>query len=102
MTNSETHDSDAKERDGHGSGHHKFQLIINKKPYEWDHQLITGAEIKRLAGSPPDWVVNEHIPGPGEEPEIADGQKVDLDLKAPPPGVKKFTTRKPTTSPGAR
>jgi len=40
------------------------------------------------------------VPGPGEDPEIGDGQKVDLDEKAPPPGIKKFTTRKPTTAPG--
>jgi hypothetical protein len=77
-----------------------FKLIVNKKPKDWPEQFITGSQIKTLAESPPDWVVNQTVPGPGEDPEIADGQKVDLDEKAPPPGVKKFTTRKPTTAPG--
>jgi hypothetical protein len=80
---------------------HEFELIVNKVPKKWPQQLITGAEIKRLAESPADWVVNQIMPGPGEDPAVADDQKVDLDQKAPPPGVKKFTTRKPTTSPGS-
>jgi hypothetical protein len=80
---------------------HEYQLIVNKKQHTWAHQFITGSQIKTLAGSPADWVVNQHVPGPGEEPEIGDSQRVDLDPKAPPPGEKKFTTRKPTTSPGA-
>lgn len=79
---------------------HDFKLIVNKKPETWPHQFITGAEIKKLADSPADWVVNQIVPGPGEDPEIDDAQKVDLSEQAPPPGVKKFTTRKPTTSPG--
>jgi len=79
---------------------HEFELIVNKQPKKWPEQFITGSQIKELAGSPSDWVVNQIVPGPGEDPEIQDDQKVDLDPKAPPPGTKKFTTRKPTTSPG--
>ena len=78
-----------------------FKLIVNKKEHPWPHEFIDGAEIKKLAESPADWIVNQIVPGPGEDPEIGDNQKVDLSEKAPPPGVKKFTTRKPTTSPGA-
>lgn len=78
----------------------EYELIVNKKPEKWPQQFITGAQIKVLAGSPVDWVVNQVVPGPGEDPEIADGQSVDLDNAALPHGVKKFTTRKPTTSPG--
>lgn len=33
------------------------------------------------------------------DPEIADAQTVHLDEKAEPKGIKRFTTRKPTTSP---
>jgi hypothetical protein len=80
--------------------HREFELIVNKKPHKWKAQFITGAEIKRLAESPSDWVVNQLIDGPGEDPEIGDSQKVDLDPKSRPLGVKKFSTRKPTTSPG--
>lgn len=78
----------------------EYSLIINKKQHEWDQRLINGAQIKELAGSPKDWVVNQIVPGPGEDPEVKDDQKVDLDKKAEPEGEKKFTTRKPTTSPG--
>lgn len=79
---------------------HEFELIVNKLPKKWGEQFITGGQIKVLAGSPADWVVNQIVPGPGEDPEIGDTEKVDLDPKAQPPGVKRFTTRKPTTSPG--
>lgn len=78
----------------------EFPLIINKKEHRWPDELISGADIKRLAESPTDWVVNQIVPGPGEDPEIGNEQKVDLSEKALPPGIKKFTTRKPTTSPG--
>ena len=66
----------------------------------WPEQFITGKQILQLAGSPADWVVNELVPGPGEDPEIGLEQRVDLDLKAEPEGVKKFQTRKPKTNPG--
>lgn len=79
---------------------HQFKLIVNKINKEWPEQLITGNQIKSLADSPADWVVNQIVPGPGEAPQIGNDQKVDLDEKAPPPGVKRFTTRKPTTTPG--
>jgi hypothetical protein len=80
---------------------HEYELIINRKPHKWPKEEITGAEIKKLAGSPYDWVVNQIVDGPGEDPEITDLQSVHLDPKAPPPGVKRFTTRKPKTAPGA-
>lgn len=77
-----------------------FKLIVNKAEKDWPEQFINGSQIKVLAGSPPDWVVNQIVSGPGEDPEIGDTQLVDLDEKAPPNGRKRFTTRKPTTSPG--
>lgn len=89
--------------EGHGKGDDKgkkYKLIVNKDEQEWGQQFITGTEIKVLAGSPADWVVNQKVPGAGEDPEIGNDQKVDLDLQAEPHGVKRFTTRKPTTSPG--
>jgi hypothetical protein len=74
-----------------------FELQINRKPYQWPNALISGAEIKNLSQSPADFVVNQIIDGPGEDPEIADGQQVDLSK----PGIEKFITRKPKTTPGA-
>lgn len=84
----------------HSAKDKPFKLIVNKQEKEWNEQFISGAEIKTLSGSPSDWVVNQKVPGPGDDPEIADTQKVDLDQQAEPKGIKRFTTRKPATSPG--
>lgn len=80
--------------------HHQYTLIINKKEDKWPDQLISGADILRLAGSPDNWVVNQVTTGPGIDSEIGPDQKVDLDPQAEPKGIKRFTTRKPATSPG--
>lgn len=78
----------------------EFKLMVNKIEKAWGEQFINGAQILTLAGSPQDWVVNQLVPGGGEDPEIAPTKKVDLDLKAEPEGIKKFQTRKPKTNPG--
>jgi Multiubiquitin len=78
-----------------------YHLIVNKKENKWSEQHITGAQILDLAGSPKDWVVNELVPGPGEDPEIPPSEPVDLDEKAEPKGIKRFQTRKPKTNPGS-
>lgn len=78
-----------------------YKLIVNKIPKEWPEQFITGAQIRTLAGSPDTWVVNQKTSAQGPDPEIADTQRVDLSEKADPPGIKRFVTRKPTTTPGA-
>jgi hypothetical protein len=80
--------------------HPAYKLIVNKDEKDWPERFIKGSQILQLAGSPPDWVVNELVPGPGEDPEIGPEQSVDLDLQAEPKGVKKFQTRKPSTNPG--
>lgn len=84
------------------NGHDKaFHLIVNKQEKEWNNRTITGRQIKHLAGSPSEYVVNEIISGPAEDPEIGDDQEVDLEENVEPKGIKRFTTRKPTTSPGS-
>ncbi|HMG47889.1 MAG TPA: multiubiquitin domain-containing protein [Allosphingosinicella sp.] len=80
-----------------GKNPKEFELQVNRKPYKWPDASVTGAEIKTLAGSPPDFVVNQIVDGPGEDPEISDNQPVDLSK----PGIEKFVTRKPKTTPGA-
>ncbi|ESY77898.1 hypothetical protein X739_32445 [Mesorhizobium sp. LNHC220B00] len=72
-----------------GSQGHTFDLIVNRSEYKWATETITGAQIKQLAGSPQDWVVNQIVPGPGEDPEIGENQSVHLEEKAPPPGRKR-------------
>jgi hypothetical protein len=81
---------------------HEYELIVNKKEYKWPNEEITGAEIKKLAGSPEEWVVNEIVGGSGEDPEIGNQQPVNLNPEAPPKGIKRFITRKPKTAPGSR
>lgn len=76
------------------------KLIVNKENKTWPERYITGRQILELAGSPADWIVNQLVPGAGEDPEIGPDQKVDLDPKAEPEGIKKFQTRKPKTNPG--
>jgi hypothetical protein len=78
----------------------EFHLIVNTGEHKWANQTITGREILNLAGSPADWVVNQLVPGPGEDPEIGLDQSIDLSPQAEPQGVKRFQTRKPKTNPG--
>lgn len=70
-----------------------YKIKINRQNYDWPHPTITGSQIKQLANSPADWVVNQKVSGPGEEPEIGDNQAVDLTG----PGPEQFTTRAPST-----
>ena len=84
-----------------GDEKNQYKLIVNKIPKDWPEQFISGADILTLAESPADWVVNQLVPGPGPDPEIAPTQKVDLSLHAEPEGIKRFQTRKPSTNPGA-
>lgn len=78
-----------------------YDLIVNRARKDWPNPTINGTDIKKLAGSPDDWVVNQRYPGPGDDPEIANDQDVQLDHQADPKGIKQFTTRKPKTAPGA-
>ena len=78
-----------------------YKLIVNKVEKSWSDRYINGSQILQLAGSPSEWVVNQLVPGSGEDPEIAPTQSVDLDLQAEPHGVKRFSTRKPKTNPGS-
>lgn len=82
--------------------HHPYKLIVNKEEKDWPERYIKGRQILELAGSPPDWVVNELVAGPGEDPEIGPDQSVDLGFESEPKGIKKFQTRKPKTNPGAK
>ena len=80
---------------------HHHKLIVNKSEKDWPERFIKGKQILELAGSPPDWVVNELVPGCGEDPEIGLEQSVDLDFHVEPCGIKRFQTRKPKTNPGS-
>lgn len=79
----------------------RYKLIVNREEKDWPERNIKGRQILELAGSPADWVVNQLVPGGGEDPEIDPDEPVDLALEAEPKGIKKFQTRKPKTNPGA-
>lgn len=85
---------------GQGNGEQAYRLYVNRDEKTWEARYITGEEILELAQSPDNWVVNQIVPGPGEDPEIGKQQEVDLDMQSEPEGIKRFKTRKPDTSPG--
>lgn len=73
-----------------------FKIIIDRKPHDWPEPVITGAQIKRLAGV--DQVTFDawqDVPGP-EDLLIADDRKIDLRPKE----VERFFTGKKTTTEG--
>ncbi len=86
--------------DGHEDRKKEYKLVVNKKDKTWPDRHIKGSDILHLAESPPDWIVNQLVTGPGQDPEISNDEKVDLDEHSEPKGIKRFQTRKPSTSPG--
>lgn len=84
-----------------GIGHHekppkKYHILVDHKPYEWPNPVISGAEIKQLAGVDPlTFEVWQDISGPDDK-FIDDNDKVDLTEN----GTEKFFTIKKTTTEG--
>ena len=66
-----------------------LKITIEGKSYEWNHQYITGAQIKKLAG------ISEHlqivlaIAKPWDDEQIGDDDRVDLAR----PGIEHFFVR---------
>jgi len=80
-----------------GTGHRPpFKIIVDRKPHDWPEPVITGAQIKRLAGvDQSTFDAWQDVPGP-EDLLIADDRKVDLRPKE----VERFFTGKKTTTEG--
>lgn len=74
----------------------KFKITVDNKPFEWPRPTITGEDIKKLVGAGQDYGVWLVVPGPGDDEEIADHQKVDLT----PPGRERFITGPKKTTEG--
>lgn len=73
-----------------------FKIIVDRKPRDWPEPVITGAQIKRLAGvDQATFDAWQDVPGP-EDLLIADDRKVDLRPKE----VERFFTGKKTTTEG--
>lgn len=71
------------------------ELIVDQKPYKWEKETITGAEIRVLAGVAPGFELWQDVPGP-EDIEIADTTVIDLDAKGGP--VRLFTVKPDATA----
>ncbi|MBL7738451.1 MAG: multiubiquitin domain-containing protein [Chitinophagaceae bacterium] len=56
----------------------KLQLTINKKPFAWDRQFITGKQIRELGKIDADDEIYLDIKGPHQDELIADDTRVDL------------------------
>jgi hypothetical protein len=57
---------------------HALHLTINDKTFDWSHQYITGAEIRKLGGIPKDDHIFLAIKKPWEDELIVDDTRVDL------------------------
>jgi len=62
---------------------HKITILINQKPYEAPKLVMTGLEIKQLAGGPLDYWLIMIVKSPdeaagGDDKQIQDGENVEL------------------------
>jgi len=74
-----------------------FKIILDQKQYKWDDALITGLQLKNLAGvDPAAYHVWQEITGPGEDLLIEDAQQVNLSDS----GVERFFTGRCSTTEG--
>ena len=76
-------------------GDKKYKLIVDQQEHQWLKPVITGLEIKNLAGVDVSYGVWQEVPGPNDPP-VGDNQQVDLAR----PGVERFFTGKKTTTEG--
>ena len=66
-----------------------LHLIINEKNYKWEHQFITGAQVKQLGNIPQSEKLFLAIKRPWEDELILDDTKIDLAR----PGIEKFYSK---------
>ncbi len=55
-----------------------YRFSVDNKPFEQREPFITGAQIKALVNAPANYGVWLVVPGPGDDQEIDDNEKVDL------------------------
>lgn len=74
----------------------KYKILVDQKPFDWDDQLITGAQIKSLVAAPANYGVWLKVNGPEPDKQIEDNEQVDLSQ----PGREHFFTGATTTTEG--
>lgn len=73
-----------------------YKILVDQKQHDWPKEVITGLEIKRLAGvDPATYDAWQDVRGP-EDLLIKDNDKADVTK----PGTEKFFTGKKTTTEG--
>lgn len=76
--------------------HQTYHIIVDQKPHDWPKPVITGLEIKKLAGADPAaYDAWQDVRGP-EDLLVKDNDKIDLT----PNGTERFFTGKKTTTEG--
>ncbi len=78
------------------SSRKKLHFTIDRKPYQWTEQFITGAQIRHLGQIKPDFEIYLEVQGPWQDELIKDTDQVDLAR----PGVEHFYGCKPNTTNG--
>lgn len=73
-----------------------YKLLIDGDKYEWDDSLITGAQLRELAGIPGNVQIFQHVPG---EPDIEIQNSTEINLEAHH-GLVKFSTQSPGSQAG--
>jgi hypothetical protein len=73
-----------------------YRFSVDNKPFEQRDPFITGAQIKALVNAPVSYGVWLVVPGPADDQEIGDNEKVDLRE----PGRERFITGPKQTTEG--
>ncbi len=91
------HEHEHKHKDSdHGKRPETYHILVDHKPHDWPKPVITGAEIKQLAGvDQQTFEAWQDVHGPDDK-FVGDTDEVDLTGK----GTEKFFTIKKTTTEG--
>ena len=89
-------ENDKQQGGGKGKPEKTYKILIDHKPHEWPNPVITGADIKQLAGVDQSaFEAWQDVPGP-EDLLIDNTDEVDLTK----PGNEKFFVIKKSTTEG--
>jgi hypothetical protein len=96
MQHEHEHEHEHGHHDGDGKPPETYHILVDQKPHEWPKPVITGAEIKQLAGvDQKTFEAWQDVAGPDDK-FVGDTDEVNLTGK----GTEKFFTIKKTTTEG--
>jgi len=82
-------EKDLKKQNPEGLENNVLHLIINETNYKWEHQFITGAQVRELGNIPKGDKLFLAIKRPWEDEPVTDETKIDLAR----PGIEKFYSK---------